>query len=192
MNRILETMKRDFYAQTNGTNFTNNNDNVNAIKVDFLQKYPKINFDVYYTQSQNDTQIVDENGTIINYNNAEGIAYAMLTDKHEGNLYLRVIEFYPFYIRKFEDIQDSKKEMDKYRTYPHLFTYTVTTKLRTPFNSAGEEIESLDYFESGAMELLESFKMSKEMTLKNNKYFILEESNYKKAFQKALEKWNKL
>ena len=48
MNRILENIKRDFYAQTNSTNFTNNNDNVNAIKADFLQKYPDINFDVYY------------------------------------------------------------------------------------------------------------------------------------------------
>ena len=195
MNRILETMKIDYFlhlAQTNGTNFTNNNDNVNAIKADFLQKYPDINFDVYYAQSQNDTQTVDKNGTITNYNNAEGNLYAMLTDKSEGNLYLRIIEFYPFFLRQFKDIQDLKKEMDKYRTYPPQFTYTVTTKLKTPFNTFGEEIESLDYFESGINATLEEFNDVEIKSLKNGNYLILKNADYKKAFKKALQLWNKL
>ena len=81
----------------------------------------------------------------------------MLTDKHKNTLYLRIIEFYPFFLRQFKDIQDVNKEMDKYRTYPPRFTYTVTTKLRTPFNTFGEGIESLDYFESGINTTLEEF-----------------------------------
>ena len=197
-NKILEEMiydkrQQSFFkiAQTNGTSFTDNNTNVKAIKEDFKKNHLNVPFDIYYAQSQNDTQILDTNGEISQYGNASGCTFAMLTNKSEGNLYLRIIEFYTFFLRQFEDIQDNKKEMDKYRTYPPLFTYTITTKLRTPSTSAGEGIESIDYFEMGTAETLNSFKVEKK-SLINNEYFILQTNDYAIAFQAAIQKWNKL
>jgi len=198
-NSILERMIYDKeqqnlfkMAQTNGTSFANNNINVKAIKEDFKKNHLDVHFDIYYSQSQDDKQIVNTDGTIINYNNASGCIYAMLTDKKEKNLYLRIIEFYTFFLRQFDYIQDENKEMDKYRTYPSLFTYTITTKLKTPFASAGEGIESIDYFESGAQDTLNSFKSLKEKTLNGNSYIIIKESTYPEAFKKALSIWKRL
>ena len=113
--------KLTHFAQTNNNYFINNNDNIAAIKDDFKKKYPDIDFDTYYSQSQTDTQEIIDN-QIIQYNNAEGYLFAMLTNKKEKNLYIRIIEFYTFFLRQFDNIQDDKKEMDKYRTYPPLFT----------------------------------------------------------------------
>lgn len=180
-NSILEKMiydkrQQSFFkiAQTNGTNFTDNNTNVEAIKEDFKKNHLNVPFDIYYAQSQDDTQILDTNGEISQYGNASGCTFAMLTNKSEGNLYLRIIEFYTFFLRQFEDIQDNKKEMDKYRTYPPLFTYTITTKLRTSSTSAGESIESIDYFEMGTAETLNSFKVEKKSLISNEyKHLIL-------------------
>ena len=183
--------KLTHFAQTNNNSFTNNNDNIAAIKDDFKKKYPDINFDTYYSQSQTDTQEIIDN-QIIQYNNAEGYLFAMLTNKKEKNLYIRIIEFYTFFLRQFDNIQDDKKEMDKYRTYPPLFTYTITTKLRTPSSSAGEGIESIDYFESAARDAFNTFTPLKEKTLNGNTYIIIKEKDYTKAFITAFSLWKTL
>lgn len=140
-NKIFERMKydklqQDFFklAQTNNTSFTDNNTNIEAIKEDFKKNHFDIPFDTYFAQSQDDTQIINENGNISQYGNASGCIYAMLTDKSENNLYLRIIEFYTFFLRQFDDIQDDKKEMDKYRTYPPLFT---SCDEKTPTSKVG-------------------------------------------------------